>query len=77
MCYSFLIQDNKTPLHYATCAGSWQTVVFLLGQGATVDAVSKDGKSALLYAASLGYDKILDTLLSHKASLELKDKVVI
>lgn len=49
--------------------------MFLLEKGASVDAISKDGKSSLLYAASLGHEKILDTLITHKASLELRDKV--
>ena len=39
--YTILLQDNKTPLHYATERGSQPIAQALLDKGATVDRIDK------------------------------------
>ena len=63
--------DGSTPLHFACNEiGSTQ---WLLAHPIDVDAISKSGKTALMMSTELGHDTIVGLLLSHKASLRLRD----
>jgi len=52
----------------------FETVNFLLGVGASVDAVDSVGRTPLHGAAALGYPEIVQLLVDHGARLDAKDK---
>lgn len=73
-----LISDNygRTPLHYAiwnNTAKELEIIRFLLENGAEVDALDCERRTALHYAAEGARAKAIPLLLQHNASLTLKD----
>ena len=69
-------QDAKgwTPLHFAACRGHSTVLEILLDAEATIDKRTGDHwKTALHWAAELGQDKAVSTLINSGASLYLLD----
>ena len=59
----------------ASSAGHQDIVEMLVTKGASVNAVTTEGRSALLYAASKGREKIVEYLLSQGADQNKADKL--
>ena len=94
------LQDNQTPLHYASKNGHIEVAQVLLSHGATVDM--KDSRvssiecsflkllvcvvcvnycniiihqTPLHYASKHGHSEVVQVLLSHGATVDMKDRV--
>ncbi|EKX31218.1 hypothetical protein GUITHDRAFT_83339, partial [Guillardia theta CCMP2712] len=67
------METRESPLASAAASGDIQGMERLLAAGKEVDAVDKDGKTALQSASLMGYDKCVKLLLLHKANVDLKD----
>lgn len=61
-----------TLLHMAASGGNRKMVDLLVQKGASVNALNRDGKTPLHYAAGKGHLAIVEALLDHHADLELK-----
>jgi len=68
-----VMETRESPLASAAASGDIQGMERLLAAGKEVDAVDKDGKTALQSASLMGYDKCVKLLLLHKANVDLKD----
>jgi uncharacterized protein len=70
--YSNLVNVKEihgwTPLIHASSNGHFETAHFLLGNGASVDNVNDEGRSALWYASHNGHFRVACLLLHHGAS---------
>lgn len=66
-------QNNSPVLCIAAMEGFTDMVSLLLEFGASVDAVSDSGMSALCYAASAGHTEILRMLCQRNARVKLLD----
>jgi ankyrin repeat protein len=64
--------NNVTPLILASQQGKLDVVEFLLDEGARVNDVMTDGKTALLMACKNGHTEIVKLLLGRKANQFLK-----
>ncbi len=62
-------ENEKTPLHFAAQGGHKDVVVFLLVNGADVNAKNVVSETPLHYAAGMGYKEIADLLISRGAEL--------
>ncbi|XP_028146435.1 ankyrin repeat domain-containing protein 39 [Diabrotica virgifera virgifera] len=62
-----------TALHYAARNGHLTVCLFLLDNGADVNAVTKGGATALCRAATAGKEDVVDLLLSKKADPFIQD----
>jgi hypothetical protein len=60
-------RHDWTLLHMAASGGNPRMVELLIEKGVSVNAVNRDGKTALHYAAAKGHAEIVQTLLSHLA----------
>ncbi|KAJ5550420.1 hypothetical protein N7461_005118 [Penicillium sp. DV-2018c] len=70
-------QNNSlgfSPLHCAALQGKDEMIAFLLDNGAKVNAVSADGKTALHLAAERGYRKCMKLLFAHRADPRIVDR---
>ena len=64
---------NITPLHRATLGGHVDAAALLLRSGAFIDTVSREGYTALILAAFYGQHVMVEFLLSHNASIHVRD----
>jgi ankyrin repeat protein len=64
---------NADLLSTAAGRGDAATVKQLLDSGAPVNAQNREGKTALMLAAKIGFGEVVKTLLDHGADLKLKD----
>jgi ankyrin repeat protein len=62
---------GETPLHYLAVENQLRAVVLLVEAGAMIDTVSDVGGTPLSEAASLGYEEMVEFLLSRGATLRL------
>ncbi|KAF3934310.1 Ankyrin-1 [Dactylella cylindrospora] len=60
-------------LYYASCGGLVNTVEYLLGQDADVNATGGHYYTALNCASAKGHEKVVELLLDKGASIELQD----
>lgn len=67
-------KHDWTLLHMAAAGGNRKMVELLVGKGASINAINKDGKSPLHYAASKGYNTIVKILLECHADVTLQSK---
>ena len=63
-----------TPLIIAASAGHVAICRYLLDNGAAVNSVTDQGRSALLYACSKNHDDVAKLLLDRHADINLQDK---
>ncbi|TPX38093.1 hypothetical protein SmJEL517_g00123 [Synchytrium microbalum] len=63
---------KQPPLYLAAEAGCHLAVVALLNRGANVDGADPQGKTSLMCAAEQGYIECVETLLAHKATVNIK-----
>ena len=69
-------QDKSiTPLMHATVNNDLLTVTKLVIEGATVNAQSDEGTTALMYASLNDYAEIIEFLLNNEAKINMTDKV--
>jgi len=69
-------RENKcgiTPLHRATLGGHVDAAALLLESGAFIDTISREGYTALILAAYYGQSFMIDFLLRHNASIDIRD----
>lgn len=68
---------DRTPLHCAAIhnegSSHFDTIKLLLSNGAQVNALNKEGKTPLHYAAQKACDKTIKLFLDFKADLNIKD----
>lgn len=64
---------HYTPLHWAARAGQVETVQFLLGLGAEVDAVTQTGYTPLLFSAWSAHPPVVKALLDAGAKVDVRD----
>lgn len=62
-----------TPLHIAATYGAKHYVLYLLREGAAIDAVDNRGRTPLMYAAKGGHCEVLELLINRGAELEVTD----
>ena len=62
-----------TPLHIAATFGVKHYVLYLLRQGAAIDAVDNRGRTPLMHAAKGGHCDVLELLKHRGAQLEVTD----
>ena len=67
-------RQGFSPLHYAADTGNAGMCLALLGVGANIDAVSKDGQTPLVRSIRHRQVKVVDLLLSNKASVTIVDE---
>ena len=65
--------DGKTLLIVAVENNKFETVKWLLGDGANTDVQDKRGNTALHYAAMLGDAKMIDLLVKNGADISIKN----
>ena len=65
--------NNQTPLHLACFHNSYECVQLLIGLGADVNAIDKDGKSVLVNAINSNNIKIIELLIINGADCNKKD----
>ena len=63
---------GKTPFYEAVESGDYETVSLLLDAGANADDITR-GTPAILRAASLGHEKIVEVLLNHNADVNVQN----
>ena len=69
-----LMTYGATPLLWAAAFGQLTMVELFLAHGADVNESDKHGRTALIYAASLGLESlVVQCLIKHGANLEAKD----
>ena len=66
-------EGEFTPLHLAARAGHKSTVGFLLDRGANIEAIGRDGYTALSEAAYPGHKSTVECLLDHGANIAAKN----
>lgn len=67
--------NGKTPLQKATEKNRLNIVNLLIRNGANVNAVySSENRTALHLASRNGYDKIVEALIGHGASINYQNK---
>lgn len=66
-------QDGWNPLHYAATGPEPQVIDLLLERGATLEARSPNGTTALMMAARYGSEQSVTLLLAHQASTETRN----
>jgi|GEM_PF-546624 len=66
-------EESNTPLHVASLMGRMESALYLLEQGAAVDALNAVGQSPLLYAAYAGRAALVDTLIARGSPFESRD----
>jgi hypothetical protein len=62
---------GTTVLHWASMHGHTRVVTGLLEAGAAVDAVDREGRSALMLACIFGYADVVESLLAFHADMNL------
>ena len=65
--------DGFTPLMVAAYYNIKEPAVYLLKQGANVNAQDNEGLTALMYACLYGYYDMAKRLLDHKAVIDIED----
>ena len=60
---------------FASHFGNLKIVKKLITAGAEIDATDKDGNTALLIAAKLGYDKVVGFLIESNADINVQDNL--
>ncbi|KAH7305391.1 ankyrin repeat-containing domain protein [Rhexocercosporidium sp. MPI-PUGE-AT-0058] len=70
-CVNAVDYERRTPLIYATMAGSWEAVELLISLGAKIDLVDCEGRSALHYAGRMDHTGRICQLLLRKCSKEI------
>ena len=66
-------KDGWTPLHYAATGGNVEIVKLLLSKGATLEARSPNGSTALMMAARYANEGAVDALLAAGADRSAKN----
>jgi ankyrin repeat protein len=66
---------KATLLHGASSLGHAGVVMYLLENGAEVDAQDRRGHTPLAWAAARGHKNIVEVLLAHKATIDLADNL--
>ena len=66
--------EDATPLIIASCYGKCECIKLLLEQGADVNTIDNEGRTALFYAMVYGQDNIEKLLSAHGASYDICDK---
>lgn len=66
-------QDGWNPLHYAATGPEPQVVALLLERGASPEARSPNGSTALMMAARYGSEQSVMLLLAHQANAETRN----
>lgn len=67
-------QAGGTPLLWATVTDRAEAIELLVGRGADLQAVSRDGATALHAAAFLGHEKTVDVLIRSGAKINATNK---
>ena len=65
--------DGRTPLHFAY--NQIRSTKWLLAHSTDVNAVTNEGKTALMMSAKSGHDPVVELLLSYNASVRIRDKL--
>ena len=69
---NYMSNNGRTPLHFAEDA--IRSTKWLLAHSIDVDTMSDAGETTLMMSAFSGQDTIVELLLSHNASVTLRDK---
>lgn len=64
-----------TPLHFAAKGGHVEAILFLLKNGAEIDATDFDGKTPLMWAAYPGHIPAVDALLDNGANINHRNSI--
>ena len=64
---------ERTPLHEASEAGDMEAVSLLLRLCADINAVDKDGRTALHYAVQRHFPEVIMKLISAGAKVDVED----
>jgi hypothetical protein len=67
------VVGNRTPLHWCCDRGWLATAQLLITNGALVNATTKQGDSALLWAAKAGHGNLVELLLRNGADATLRN----
>lgn len=69
---------GRTPIHLSTINGNLPIVTFLIERGdVNLDAMDREGKTALYYACVRKYPKIVDMLIKKGASVQVKPQKLV
>ncbi len=66
--------EEETPLHKAAENGFYESVDYLLDEGADLNKLCKYGQTAIMKAAAKGSNEVVELLRSLGADLQIKDK---
>lgn len=64
---------DRTPLHLASIHNHLKVVLLLINKGCKVNLLDNDRNTALHYAASMGYEDIVEALLQSNAETNIKN----
>jgi hypothetical protein len=66
-------KNKDTPLHHAAMLKKYDIIELLINCGADIDAVNATGKTALMLAAIVGDEELIDFLLDYGANKHVRD----
>jgi ankyrin repeat protein len=66
--------DSPTPVHKAVMKRSLPDVKKAVSDGEDVDALDREGRTALFYAAKDGDSEIVSELINHGSNVNIQDK---